>query len=313
MSRGERYVLGIGLGLCAVGFLLVSFVAYQLWGTALYEDAAQARLHKELSSELHRSLPGSLSPHRTSGGSRLPPLASTPAPQQVDPPLTSPVGLLSIPAIGVSFTIVEGVGAAQLEQGPGHYPGTPLPGEFGNAAIAGHRTTYAHPFYNLTGLRGGDPIYVLTAQGFFKYTVVQTQVVSPSDTGVLASTSSLSTLTLTTCNPRYSAATRMVVTADFTSGAVSAMSPPTTDPHGAVGRGTNAGTPTRAAPGGSESYWPGALWGLGTLAAALVLWRIWRRLPRRLRWLPVVVGVPVVAVGLLMCFEHISLALPASF
>lgn len=330
MSREERLVLRGGLFLCVVGLLLLSFVAYQLWGTALYEDQAQSHLRSELSSQLRRPLPASAAPTRprrgSTGGSSfqnpsapsagLPSLASGPARLEPDPPVNSPVGLLSIPAIGVTFTIVEGVGTAQLEQGPGHYPGTPLPGEPGNAAIAGHRTTYAHPFYDLTKLHNGDAIYVLTPQGRFEYFVVQSQVVAPTDTAILDSTSSAATLTLTTCNPRYQSSSRLVVTADFSSGGASTTSPPTTTTlplTRTVGHQSLARRTPGDALGSSESYWPGVLWGLATLGVYLVLWRIWRRFPRGLRWLSVLVGVPLVAGGLLMCFEHISLALPGSF
>ena len=142
-------------------------------------------------------------------------MASLTAPIVPDPALGRPVGLLSIPKIGILDAIVEGVGEAQLEQGPGHYPGTALPGEAGNVAIAGHRTTYAHPFYNLDALATGDNIYILTTQGFFEYTVMGSQVVPPTDVAVLDSVSGKNTLTLTTCNPRYSASTRLVVIANF--------------------------------------------------------------------------------------------------
>ena len=67
------------------------------------------------------------------------------------------------------MVVVEGTDADQLRSGPGHYPGTPLPGEAGNVAIAGHRTTYLHPFYNLNELVPGDAIDILTVQGLFVY------------------------------------------------------------------------------------------------------------------------------------------------
>ena len=313
MGRGERIALRTGTVLCGVGLMLVSFVAYQLWGTALYESRAQGHLRSELTTQLHHRLP--TSPAGLNGAqhhSGLPPLASTPAPLEPTPAVTAPIGLISIPAINVSFAIVQGVTETQLEQGPGHYPGTPLPGEPGNVAIAGHRTTYAHPFYNLNELQPGDAVYILTTQGLFRYTVTGTQVVPPTDVGVLDTVASASTLTLTTCNPRYSAATRMVVTADFTPG------PGPRQTRAPTSRAIRRRLALRAIPGDaltgtSQSFWPGILWGLATLAVAVAIWLLWRRSPRRLRWLTVVVAVPLVAGGLLMCFEHISLALPGSF
>ena len=97
-------------------------------------------------------------------------------------------------------------------QGPGHYTGTPLPGQVGNAAIAGHRTTYGHPFYNLDSVKVGDPIVLTTLQGIFVYDATKSVVVSPSDTTVLDNVIA-NQLTLTTCNPRFSASTRLVVQA----------------------------------------------------------------------------------------------------
>ncbi len=112
------------------------------------------------------------------------------------------IGYLVIPKIAVNFVVVEGVGEPQLQGGPGHYPGTSLPGQPGNAAIAGHRTTYAAPFYNLNELTPGDPIYALTSQGLFRYNVVSQQAVAPTDVAVLDQ-SATPELTLTTCNPRW--------------------------------------------------------------------------------------------------------------
>ena len=106
---------------------------------------------------------------------------------------------------------------SRSEQGPGHYPGTPLPGEPGNVAIAGHRTTYAHPLQpRPTGRWRSD--FHHDEPRTLRYNVSGTQIVPPTDVAVLDTTSSAATLTLTTCNPRYSAATRMVVTADFVPG-----------------------------------------------------------------------------------------------
>jgi sortase A len=304
----------IGAGVLVVGVLLIAFVAYQLWGTGLYEEQAQSHLKSELTQQLHRRLPTSAA--RLTGAQRLhlPPLQHNTALTLPDPQVNEPVGLLSIPKIGLLDAIVEGVGEAQLEQGPGHYPGTPLPGEPGNVAIAGHRTTYAHPFYNLNELSPGDSIYILTEQGFFHYKVADTQVVAPTDVSVLATVANRSTLTLTTCNPRYSAATRLVVTADFDPGpgksTAPARSTTTTVPRG----GTQIATiPGDSLTGTSNSTWPVVLWSVLTVIAAVVVWSIWRRSPRKFRWLIVVLGVPAVCLCLLTAFEHISLALPGSF
>ena len=200
------------------------------------------------------------------------------------------------PKIGLNDAIVEGVGEAELEQGPGHYPGTPLPGEPGNVAIAGHRTTYAHPFYNLDQLAVGDPIFIMTTQGLFRYDVSGTQIVAPTDVAVLDTTSSAATLTLTTCNPRYSAATRMVVTADFVPGSNNGAK------SGQSNSTSHAGKPIKRAPsttsipgdsltGATSIYWPAIVWSVLTILAAVALRVVWRRSPRKWRWVVILIGV----------------------
>jgi sortase A len=309
VTRGARIAVRIGFGLFTVGLLLVAFVAYQLWGTSLYEERAQSHLKTELSHQIHAPLPTTSAQLTGTQRLGLPPLANQTAPTSAEPAADRPVGLLSIPKIGLLDAIVQGVGESQLEQGPGHYPGTALPGEPGNASIAGHRTTYAHPFYNLNELGPGDNVYILTAQGLFEYTVTGSQIVAPTDVAVLNPTPGRSTLTLTTCNPRYSAATRLVVTAAF-DGHTAAATTPTTRPIVTA----LAGDGSSSLSGGGASAVSPILWGLLTVAiavAATVLWRLARR--RVVRVGIVVVAAPLFVVTLLVCFEHASLALPGSF
>jgi sortase A len=296
-----------------IGLLLIAFVAYQLWGTGLYTSRAQDHLRSNLALQLHRPLPASAAPATNTGRTKLPRLASGTAASTADPPANTAIGLMSIPKIGLNDAIVEGVGEGELEQGPGHYPGTPLPGQPGNVAIAGHRTTYAHPFYNLDQLAAGDPIYILTAQGLFRYKVTGTQVVAPSDTAVLTSVSTQPTLTLTTCNPRYSAATRMVVTAAFDPGPGGSGTGATTTPSTVPSTSSLSAIPGDALTGTANSLAPAILWSALALLLGVAVWYVWRRSPRRLRWLVVLIGTPVVLLGLLVSFEHISLALPGSF
>jgi sortase A len=302
-----------GIALCAVGGLLLAFVAYQLWGTSLSEHSAQSQLSSELQAQLH-SHPHPRNPPTTVGSADNPTL-SPPAPVDTtsQPSIGAPVGFLSIPRIGMTDdAIVQGVGTDQLREGPGHYPGTPLPGQMGNVAIAGHRTTYASPFYNLNELQDGDPITIQTVQGTFRYVVTQNMVVSPSDSAVLDDTPEAE-LTLTTCNPRYSATERLIVVAVLRSSQPTAA---------AVHKAPVHHRPSTAAPAradlagsaGSGSV-PGAvLWGLGTVLAAAAValaWRRWRRpLPR---WATTLVGGPGVLVVLFIFFGHVSSLLPPSF
>jgi sortase A len=195
-----------GALLIVAAVLIVADVAWQVWGTGWQQAQAQAHLRARIDPDLITAKPAHDS--TVSGSS-----TTTTGAAVVSPPaLGAPLGLLAVPAIGLSQVIVEGTGEAQLATGPGHYQGTAMPGQVGNMAVAGHRTTYGHPFYNLNELVAGDRITITTPSGVYTYSVTGQQIVSPSDVAILDSTGG-ATLTLTTCNPRYSAAQRLVVTA----------------------------------------------------------------------------------------------------
>jgi LPXTG-site transpeptidase (sortase) family protein len=84
----------------------------------------------------------------------------------------TPLALINAPAGGIhDQVVVEGTTSADLESGPGHYPGTALPGEAGISTIMGRHTTYGAPFSNITSLRAGDLITVTTDQGIARYSV----------------------------------------------------------------------------------------------------------------------------------------------
>jgi sortase A len=119
------------------------------------------------------------------------------------------LGKLRIPSIDVSEFVVEGTDAENLRKGPGHYPDTPLPGEHGTSAIAGHRTTYGAPFRNLDGVHRGDRIVVELPYGTFVYRVERTQIVDDSALWVTRKVNH-DRLVLTACHPLHSAAQRIV-------------------------------------------------------------------------------------------------------
>ena len=122
---------------------------------------------------------------------------------------------LRIPTISVDVVVVEGTSASALRAGAGHYPGTPLPGEAGNVAVAGHRTTYGKPFADLDRLNPGDEILFDTPVGSHRYRVSQEPfVVDKADWSPVAPTSG-STLTLSTCHPKRSARQRLIVKAEL--------------------------------------------------------------------------------------------------
>jgi sortase A len=223
-------------------------------------------------------------------------VATGPAKPTPPPPEGNGLGLIKIPRIGVDKAIIEGTGTADLRQGPGHYLGTSLPGQPGNAAIAGHRTTYGAPFYNLNELASGDPIYITTPQGTFRYNVERTLIVSPDNVSVIAP-SPINELTLTTCNPRFSAAQRLIVQASL-------VGPPAP----AAPAVPRPGTSTLA--GETSSWLPSIAWGLAAVAVAFAVWLIAHF--RRRRWPVYVLGAPAFLAVLFFFFVAISKLLPAS-
>lgn len=120
------------------------------------------------------------------------------------------IARLNIPKIGVSEYVVEGTNTTTLRKGPGHYPDTPLPGERGTVAIAGHRTTYGAPFRKINELRRGNRIVIDMPDGRFVYRVEQTKIVDDQDLSVLDRVG-YQRLMLSACHPLYSAAQRVIV------------------------------------------------------------------------------------------------------
>lgn len=127
---------------------------------------------------------------------------------------------ISIPRLGLESVVVEGVSPGALRAGAGHYEDSALPCEIGNAAIAGHRTTYSKPFADLQRLRPGDQIVLITPVGRCVYEVAGSWVTTPDDVGVLEGVRGASLLTLTTCHPPGSARERLIVRAELVSSSV---------------------------------------------------------------------------------------------
>lgn len=121
---------------------------------------------------------------------------------------------LDIDKIGIDgLYVVPGVKLDDLKKGPGHYPDTPLPGQLGNASLAGHRTTYGAPFFDLDQLEPGDEIVVTMVTGDrYVYSVTGSQVVTAADYHVITTRDpTVAELTLTTCDPKYTARNRLIV------------------------------------------------------------------------------------------------------
>lgn len=122
------------------------------------------------------------------------------------------IGRLEIPRLHVKAMVREGADESTLRRAVGHIPGTALPGNIGNVALAGHRDTF---FRELRDIRKNDSIDLKTENGTYRYEVQSTRIVSPRDVGVLAASGG-ETLTLVTCYPFYyigSAPKRFIVRA----------------------------------------------------------------------------------------------------
>jgi sortase A len=124
------------------------------------------------------------------------------------------LGHIGLPTLGRRYAVVAGTELGTLRKGPGHYRDTPLPGQRGTVAIAGHRTTYGAPFRTVDRLRRGDPIVVRMPYARFVYEVERTRIVAPTAVWVKRRAAH-DRLVLSACHPLYSAAQRIVVFARF--------------------------------------------------------------------------------------------------
>jgi len=219
-TRGDGWrtaARGLGQLLITAGVVILLFVAYELWFTGYYTEQQQHQLTNQIQQQWQGSGPD----------------ISSLAPDKV--PLGSGVAVLYIPRFGrhYHFVVVEGTGFNDLQKGPGHYPGTALPGQVGNFAVAGHRTTYLHPFNKIATLRDHDVIVLETKTRWLTYTIENVpgtnipwrEIVAPTDVAVAypvpdqpdaAKAPTRKLLTFTSCHPEYSARERYVIHAVLT-------------------------------------------------------------------------------------------------
>ncbi|MBA3690390.1 MAG: class E sortase [Actinobacteria bacterium] len=175
---------------------LAGYIGWTLWGTGLTTQHAQEQLR-----------PGFVGRIGTKTG-RPPP------PDRLRLPGTAYAEIV-IPRIDLDMIVVEDTDEAALEKGPGHYVDTADPWqETGRVGIAGHRTTYLHPFGDLDQLQVGDEITLRTEYGTFDYVVNDVFVLPAAGSGKVLAQTARPTLVLTTCHPEYSAAQRLIVTAN---------------------------------------------------------------------------------------------------
>jgi sortase A len=216
------------------------------------------------------------------------------------------VGRIEIPSINVDKLIVAGVDGAALKRGPGLFPGSPLPGQFGNVAIAGHRTTYGAPFSRVNEMASGDTIILDTTKGRYTYTVTGSpRIVPATAVEVVATTDNTrGDLTLVSCHPKWSSAQRIIVSATLSSTI-------TPEPITVFSSAVTENAPLTEGWFRDTSIWPAVVvWALllGLIATGAVI-AMRRGLRRRVVYpAAVIVFLP----SLYMFFENLSGLLPTN-
>lgn len=208
----RRKIQIIGWTLIWSGIFVLGYAGWELYATDL--------LNQRLQSAAQSDLVDSLAVSR----SELPPTEQFdegPEPVEFHPEDTPDPGaefaVLRVDRVGLEAVVFEGVDRETLKKGPGHMPGTSIPGQPGNAVLSGHRTTYGRPFFDFDQLIPGDRIEIETAIGVSVYEVRRTEIVAPTDVWVTEDRGG-GWLTLTTCHPKFSARQRLVVFAEMIDG-----------------------------------------------------------------------------------------------
>jgi sortase A len=200
----RRLVGWAGELLLTLGMLLLLFGLWQLWWTDVVADREQAGIVRSLEEDF-----------ADAGSAGVGADTSARAVGE-----DGAFAIVRIPRLGAGYArpVVEGTGPEVLALGVGHYAGTAGPGDTGNFAVAGHRTTYGRPFHDIDRLEEGDRVVVETAGEIFVYEVTGHRIVQPDDVEVIAPVPgspgeepSEALLTMTSCHPRYSATERFVV------------------------------------------------------------------------------------------------------
>jgi len=156
----------------------------------------------------------------TDPSTTLPAQETEPIAPPADAHASEPVielGTLAIPKIGVEMTMYEGIRLTTLDFGPGHWPGSAMPGQNGNVVVAGHRTSKHRVFRDVDQLVEGDEIVFTDDQGSHTYAVRSIEVVEPTAVWIVEPTDT-PTATLFACHPPGSTAQRIVVFADLVAG-----------------------------------------------------------------------------------------------
>lgn len=260
----------LGIGICSLLFLV-----FELEFTGVLEQRSQSTLLTEFKQRV-----------------------ATRTYDALDAPIPhGPVALLDIPRVGVHQVVVQGSGPTDLQQGPGHLAGSPLPGEYGNAVILGHQRTYGAPFADLSRLTPGAEIDAVTGQGKFSYRVTRVTVVKPGQdslTGpVLGSRLTLVTSTSASSPDRLVVVSRLVGKPL----GIPRRPPVTTAPDALGTQGDRVG------------LLEAVLWAQVLVVAVILAGRAYRVWPRRISYL---LTTPPILLIVLLMFEALDRFLPGT-
>jgi sortase A len=229
----------LGELLVTLSVLLGLFIVYQLYYTNVVGrqemgDEVAAMRRQWAASAPAPVMSSPVSPTAVVAGSQ--PVAVPVPAVPVAPKYGGAVAILYIPRMSgrTGIPVLEGVGLDVLNKATGHYPGSALPGQVGNFAVAGHRKTHGEPFRHLDVLSAGDSVYVETGQDWYTYRLDDDPVViDPHDVGVVdpvpgrpGAVPTRRLITLTTCNPWWASTQRMVVTGRLVDTRAAALGPP---------------------------------------------------------------------------------------
>jgi sortase A len=212
--RRRVSVVGVlGEVFITVGVLVLLFLGWQVWLGNLIDGNSQKGEAVALSETWSRG--GSTAPAPVDRPDPGPPAVSA------EPGNAVQFANLIIPRFGADFVrpILQGVGVSDvLRYGIGHYPGTQMPGEVGNSAYAAHRTGHGSPFFDIDKLQVGDSVYIEMEAGWYRYVVRSLEYVMATGVQVLepvpqapGAAPSDRLITLTSCNPIYTASERIIV------------------------------------------------------------------------------------------------------
>jgi sortase A len=262
-------------GLLIFAGTILAFLAFAFWLSGLQHARSQVGLQRRFNTELSD--------------------LSAPVSGVIAP--GSPVASLRIPGAGVNEVVVEGSRSGQLRGGPGHVVGTPLPGQPGNAVIAGRRSMYGGPFKHIGSLHRGDRIAVITGQGSSTYRVVGVKTYGATNGSLFANFGD-NRLTLVTADPPLRGSRRLVVTARLVERPYAPTDLSTTlDPNGLGLTGDRGAIAV-------VLVWL-------ELLVALLLLGVYA-MTRWSRWTVWMVFVPALSLVTWLFFDHVVMLLPAT-